>query len=170
MQRRKRRPKARKAPIRRLTTSADLRKQVADLTRGLKDAREHQIATEEILASLAESTDDAKPIFDAIVRNLRRLLGTRLAVVLVLKDGMIRLAAAAQGEEFERLSQYFPRPLDENTGPGRAIMTKQVLQFAPVLAWRDAACSARKFPAPGGTQQRGARARTRLSGAQATQA
>jgi GAF domain-containing protein len=133
MQRRKRRPKARKAPIRRLTTSADLRKQVADLTRGLKDAREHQIATEEILASLAESTDDAKPIFDAIVRNLRRLLGTRLAVVLVLKDGMIRLAAAAQGEEFERLSQYFPRPLDENTGPGRAMTTKQVLQFAPVL-------------------------------------
>ena len=126
-----RRPKARKAPICRLTT-ADLQKQVADLTREIKEARKHQIATGEILASLAESIADAQPVFDAIVRNLQRLLGTRLAVVQVLKDGMIYLAAAVRGE-FEKLSQYFPRPLDENTGGGRAMMSKQVLQFAPVL-------------------------------------
>jgi GAF domain-containing protein len=126
-----RRPKARKAPIRGLPT-ADLQKQVADLTRELKEAREHQIATGEILASLAESIPDAQPVFDAIVRNLQRLLGTRLAIVTVLKDGMIHLAAAVQGE-FEKLSPYFPRPLDENTGIGRAMMSKQVLQFTPVL-------------------------------------
>ena len=129
--RRTTRLKARKAPIERLPT-ADLQKQVADLARDLKEAREHQIATGEILASLAESIPDAQPVFDAIVRNLQRLLGTRLAVVQVLKDGMIHLAAAVQGE-FEKLSQYFPRPLDENTGGGRAMMSKQVLQFAPVL-------------------------------------
>src|SRR5262245_47563366 len=126
-----RRPKARKAPICRLTT-ADLQKQVADLTRELLEAREHQIATGEILASLAESIPDAQPVFDAIVRNLQRLLGTHLALVQVLKDGMIHLAAAVQGE-FEKLSQYFPRPLDDNTGGGRAMRLKQVLQFAPVL-------------------------------------
>jgi class 3 adenylate cyclase/putative methionine-R-sulfoxide reductase with GAF domain len=126
-----RRPKARKAPIRGLPT-ADLQKQVADLARELKEAREHQIATGEILASLAESIPDAQPVFDAIVRNLQRLLGTRLAIVTVLKDGMIHLAAAVQGE-FEKLSPYFPRPLDENTGIGRAMMSKQVLQFTPVL-------------------------------------
>jgi class 3 adenylate cyclase/putative methionine-R-sulfoxide reductase with GAF domain len=126
-----RRPKARKAPIERLPT-ADLQKQVADLARELKGAREHQIATGAILASLAESIPDAQPVFDAIVRNLQRLLGTRLAIVTVLKDGMIHLAAAVQGE-FEKLSPYFPRPLDENTGIGRAMMSKQVLQFTPVL-------------------------------------
>ena len=126
-----RRPKARKAPIRRLPTT-DLQKEVADLTRELKEAREHQMATGEILASLAESAPDAQPVFDAIVRNLQRLLGTRLATVWVLKDGMVHLAAAVQGE-FEKLSQYFPRPLDENTTGGRAMMSKRVLQFAPVL-------------------------------------
>ena len=126
-----RRPKARKATIERLPT-ADLQKQVADLARELKEAREHQIATGEILASLAESIPDAQSVFDAIVRNLQRLLGTRLAIVTVLKDGMIHLAAAVQGE-FEKLSPYFPRPLDENTGIGRAMMSKQVLQFTPVL-------------------------------------
>ena len=126
-----RRPKARKATIERLPT-ADLQKQVADLARELKEAREHQIATGEILASLAESIPDAQSVFDAIVRNLQRLLGTRLAIVTVLTDGMIYLAAAVQGE-FEKLSPYFPRPLDENTGIGRAMMSKQVLQFTPVL-------------------------------------
>src|SRR5262245_24478837 len=137
-----RRRKARKAPICRLTT-ADLQKQVADLTRELLEAREHQIATGEILASLAESIPDAQPVFDAIVRNLQRLLGTHLALVQVLKDGMIHLAAAVQGE-FEKLSQYFPRPLDDNTGGGRAMRLKQVHQFAPVLG---------NTAAPAATQQ-----------------
>ena len=71
-------------------------------------------------------------MFDAIVRNLRRLFGTQLAVVQLLKDGMVHLAAAAHDFEFERLSQAFPCALDENTGGGRAMMSKQVLQFAPV--------------------------------------
>jgi hypothetical protein len=100
-----RRAKARKAPIRRLPTT-DLQKQIADLTRELKEAREHQMATGEILASLAESAPDAQPVFDAIVRNLQRLLGTRLATVWVLKDGMIHLAAAVQGGVREALAVF----------------------------------------------------------------
>jgi hypothetical protein len=72
-------------------------------------------------------------VFDAIVRNLGRLFGTRLAMVQVLKDGMIHLAAAADELEFDRLNQQFPRPLDETSGGGRAMLSKQVLQFAPVL-------------------------------------
>ena len=127
------RPKARKAPRTTRVSTADLQKQVAALTRNLKEAREQQTATGEILASITESVADAKPVFDAIVRNLRRLFGTRLAVVLVLKDGMVHLAAAATETEFKRLSEHFPQAVDENTGAGRAIMTKQVLQFVPVL-------------------------------------
>src|SRR5262245_13465760 len=137
------RPEARKAPTA-CVSNADLQEQVAALTRELKVAREQQTATEEILAALAESIPDTRPVFDAIVRNLQRLLGTRLAIVTVLKDGMIHLAAAAQPEEFEKMSQYFPRPLDENTGGGRAMMSKQVLQFTPVLG---------NPAAPPGTQQ-----------------
>ena len=100
-----RRPKARKAPICRLTT-ADLQKQVADLTREIKEARKHQIATGEILASLAESIADAQPVFDAIVRNLQRLLGTRLAVVQVLKDGMILSSGCGSGGVREALAVF----------------------------------------------------------------
>ena len=130
--RRTTRARARKAPTAHVSI-ADLQEHVAALTRELKEAREQQAATGEILASITESVADAKPVFDAIVRNLRRLFGTRLAVVLVLKDGMVHLAAAATETEFKRLSEHFPQAVNENTGTGRAIMTKQVLQFVPVL-------------------------------------
>jgi GAF domain-containing protein len=102
-------------------------------TRELSEALEHQTATGEILASISGSVTDPKPVFDAIVRNLRRLFNTRFAMVQVLKDGMAHLAAAAQDVEFETLNQQFPRPLDGSTGSGRAMLSKQVLQLAPVL-------------------------------------
>jgi GAF domain-containing protein len=102
-------------------------------TDDLSEALEQQTATGEILASISGSITDAQPVFDAIVRNLRRLFGTRLAVVLVLKDGMIQLAAASHDLEFEALNKLFPQPVNENTGSGSAILAKRVIQFAPVL-------------------------------------
>src|SRR6516225_9176627 len=92
--------------------------EVARLTRELKEAREQQIATGEILASITGSITDAKPVFDAIARNLRRLFGTHLAVVQILKDGMVHLAAAGSEREFKLLRKHFPQP---------------VLHYVPVL-------------------------------------
>ena len=104
-------------------------------TDDLSEALKQQTATGEILASISGSITDARPVFDVIVRNLQRLLGTRLAMVQILKDGMVHLAAAASDEEFARLSErfQFPRPLDSNTGGGRAMLSKCVVQFVPVL-------------------------------------
>ena len=102
-------------------------------TDDLSEALEHQTATGEILSSISDSITDAKPVFDAIVRNLRRLFGTRFAMVQVLKDGIVHLVAAGDEAEFETLRQQFPRPLDESTGSGRAMVSKQVVQFAPAL-------------------------------------
>src|SRR6516164_3304263 len=107
--------------------------EVARLTRELKEAREQQMATGEILASITGSITDAKPVFDAIARNLRRLFGTHLAVVQILKDGMVHLAAAGSEREFKLLRKHFPQPVDENTGGGRAMLSKQVLHYVPVL-------------------------------------
>jgi GAF domain-containing protein len=101
-------------------------------TRELSEALERQTATAEILASISGSVTDAKPVFDAIVRNLQRLFGTRLAMVQILKDGMVHLASA-ELEEYETLNRQFPRPLDDSTGGGRAMLAKQVLHFAPVV-------------------------------------
>ena len=130
--RRRRSPAGSKARKAAEANAATLQDQVAALTRELKEAREQQAATGEILASLTGSIPDAKPVFDAIIRNLQRLFNTRFAMVQVLKDGMVHVVAAADEAEFKTLIEQFPRELDETTSSGRAMISKQVLQFAPV--------------------------------------
>jgi GAF domain-containing protein len=107
----------------------ELRQRTNDLTVAL----EHQTATSEIFSSISGSITGTKPVFEAIVRNLRRLFGTRYAMVQLLHDGMVHLAAAGDEAEFETLTGQFPRPLDQNAGGGIAMLSKQVVQFAPVL-------------------------------------
>ena len=106
--------------------------EVQTRTRELTKSLEQQTATGEILASISGSITDAKPVFDTIVRNVLRLFGTQHAMVQVLKDGMVHLAAAAQDLEYDAMAAHFPQPLNENTGGGRAMLSKQVLQFMPV--------------------------------------
>ena len=118
---------------------------LGEAQRHLAEARDQQTATGEILASISGFVTDTKPVFDAIARNLRRLFGTCLCTVLVLKDGMIHLAAASDAQELEILKQHFPRPLDESSGAGSTILSKQVLQFAPVLGNPAAPHGAQQF-------------------------
>jgi GAF domain-containing protein len=108
----------------------ELRQRTDDLSVAL----EHQTATGEILSSISGSITDAKPVFQAIVRNLRRLFGTRYAMVQLLDDdGIVHLAAAGGEAEFDTLTRQFPRQLDASSGGGLAMLSKQVVQFAPAL-------------------------------------
>jgi signal transduction histidine kinase len=102
-------------------------------TRELSESLEQQTATSEILASISGSMTDTKPVFDAIVRSLLRLFGTSYAVVQLLQDGMIHMAALDGEPGFERLAAHYPLPLDDSTITGRAMLLKQVVQFAPLL-------------------------------------
>ena len=102
-------------------------------TDDLAESLQQQTATGEILTSISGSMTDTKPVFDAIVRNLMRLFGTRFAVVQLLNDGIIQMAATdREAAEFDKLMAHYPRPLDENTIGGRAMLSKQVVQVAPV--------------------------------------
>ncbi len=101
-------------------------------TRELTESLEQQTATSEILASISGSMTDSKPVFDAIVRNLLRLFGTRFAVVQLLQDGMIHMAALEGEAGFEKMADRFPIPFDDNSVPGRAMSSKQVVQYAPI--------------------------------------
>jgi adenylate cyclase len=76
---------------------------------------------------------DTKPVFDAIVRNLLRLFGTRFAVVQLLEDGMIHMPAIGGEDGFERLAARYPLPCDDTTVSGRAMHLRQVIQYAPVI-------------------------------------
>jgi GAF domain-containing protein len=107
----------------------ELRQRTDDLTESL----EQQTATSEILASLSGSMTDTKPVFDAIVRSLLRLFGTSFATVQLVQDGMMHLAAFDGERGFEKLAAHFPVPLDDSTVNGRAVLSKQAVQFAPLV-------------------------------------
>ena len=107
----------------------ELRQRTSDLG----DSLEQQTATSEILASMSGSMTETKPVFDAILRNLLRLFGTRYATVQLLQDGMIQLAVLDGETGFERLAAHYPMPLDDSTMAGRSMLLKEVIQFAPVI-------------------------------------
>jgi two-component system, NtrC family, sensor kinase len=107
----------------------ELRQRTDDLTESL----EQQTATGEILSSMSGSIADTKPVFDAIVRNLLRLFGTRFATIQLLQDGMIYLRAVAGEPGFERLVELFPRPLSDESFSGLAMLRKEPFQFAPLI-------------------------------------
>ncbi|MEK7754651.1 MAG: GAF domain-containing protein, partial [Acidobacteriota bacterium] len=98
-----------------------------------KEALERQTATAEVLRVIGSSMTDTQPVFDAIVQNVRRLFGTRFAVLQLLRGDMIEMAALDGDPGFEKLRERYPRPLDETTVGGRAMLTRQAFQLAPVL-------------------------------------
>ena len=111
----------------------------------LRQSLEQQTATGEILASIGGSMTDAKPVFDAIVRNLLRLFGTRFAVVQVLHDGIIHMPAADGQPGFERLVDRYPRPIDASTVGGQAMLTKRIVQFSPIIGNPEAPAATQEF-------------------------
>src|ERR1039458_4940464 len=134
-QRRKtlRRRNAPKAVRRPKSSAAGQSKQVTLLTRERDEALARENATGEILSSISGSMTDATPVFDAIVRNLLRLFGTRFAIVVLLRDGMIEIAGFKGEPGFEKFAARFPVPLDERTLVGKTILAGQAMQFTPIV-------------------------------------
>src|SRR4051812_11239461 len=113
---------------------AGLERKVDERTAELKQSLEFQRASGEILASISGSISDAQPVFDAIVRNIRRLLGTQFAFVRLVDGKDLRLAAFDGEPQFEQMSAHTPvLPIDEDTPTGQAAKGKQVVQYAPIV-------------------------------------
>jgi len=110
----------------------ELRQRTSDLSESL----EQQIATAEILSSISNSMTETKPVFNAIVRNLLRLFGARNASVLLLREGIVEMPAAGGQPGFEKIIERYPRPLDDATVSGQAMLSKQVVQYSPVIGNR----------------------------------
>jgi len=110
--------------------NARLFEEVQQRTRDLEKSLERETATGEILASISGSMTDPKPVFDAIVRNLSRLFDTRFAVLQLLRDGVIQMPAVDGEPGFERIREYYPRPLDASTAGGQAMLERRVVHYA----------------------------------------
>jgi two-component system, NtrC family, sensor kinase len=107
---------------------------VARLIRERDGALERQAATAEILTSIRNSTTDPGPVFDAILNNLTRLFGSRFAIVVLVRDGMLELVGIKGDPGFERIADGYPRPVDNTTLVGKVMMGGgQPMQLVPVV-------------------------------------
>jgi len=78
------------------------RRSVSDPSKDLKEAREQQAATAEILKVIASSPDDVQPVFEAIVANAARLIDGFSAGVFRFVGGAVHLAAITSINPAER--------------------------------------------------------------------
>ncbi len=111
----------------------DLQEKLARAQRERDEALEREAATSEILSSISSSISDTRPMFEAIVRNLLRLLGTRFAVVVLLRGGMIEIAGFEGEPGFEKFVAQFPVPLDERSIAGKTIFSGQAMYITPIV-------------------------------------
>jgi signal transduction histidine kinase len=119
---------------------AGLERKVEERTAELKQALEFQSASGEILSSISSSIANTQPVFDAIVKSVRRLFGTSYAAVCLIRDGKFELVAAAGDENFlAHIRKAYPIPVSD-TGmlATRAIGTGQVVQLCPIIGNPDA--------------------------------
>src|SRR5262249_49492903 len=108
-------------------------------------ALEQQNATAEILSSIGGSMSDTRPVFEAILRNLLRLFGTRFAFVALLRDDMIDIGGMKGDAGFEKVARSYPLPLDDKTLVGRAMLSREANQLAPIAGNPEAPVATEKF-------------------------
>jgi hypothetical protein len=101
------------------------------LEKRLAEALDQQTATSEILEIISQSPTDAQPVFDAITRRAsRRLTGARIGLTQVRGDLLYLVAHALDGMPVGPIHQdylaTFPRPLDEISLAGRAVVTGEI--------------------------------------------
>ena len=87
------------------------RRSVSGPSKDLKEAREQQAATAEILKVIAGSPNDVQPVFEAIVASANRLIGGYTTAVFRFIDGYGHLAAFTpiNPDADEKLKAAFPQ-------------------------------------------------------------
>src|SRR5262245_66113217 len=112
----------------------DLQHEVEHLARALSEALEQQTATSEILRTIAHAPTDAQPVFDTIVQSVARLCRAAHAAVFLTDGRMVYLPAnlGSSPEALATARARYPRPLDMETMPGMAILTRSVIHVPDI--------------------------------------
>ena len=127
--------KARKAGLKGVSPGV-VKEPLAALSRELKEAREQQAATDEVLSIMRRSPADAQPVFDAIVHSATRICEAMFSVVYLYDGDHLRIAATKNFTLEAALqlneSQQLKRPDRSHLG-GRAVLDRAVVHIPDVL-------------------------------------
>src|SRR5215468_9273200 len=110
------RSKARKAPTTQVSTT-DFQEEVAALRRELKEAREQQTATSEVLQVISRSPGELDRVFKAMLENATRICNATYGVMFLREGKGFRTAAThnlprAFAEERQQAAFFEPVPID----------------------------------------------------------
>ena len=97
-----------------------------------KEALEQQKASAEVLGTISSSIADTQPVFDKILDSCERLFeGHQMGINLIGEDGLGHLGAY-RGPNRESFEKYYPVPVGNDSGTGRAIRARNVVHFPDV--------------------------------------
>jgi two-component system NtrC family sensor kinase len=108
---------------------------ISDLSKDLKEAREQQAATAQILKVIARSPDDVQQVFEAIASSANRLLGGFSSTVFLFSNGMAHLKAftPTTREADQILTSAFPSPI-ANVAPFQMTEAGEAVQISDTQA------------------------------------
>ena len=112
------------------------RRSVSDPSKDLKEAREQQAATAEILKVIASSPDDVQPVVEAVAERAMSLLDA-WSVVVTRFDGELLLFGAARGalpDTEQSLRNQLPQRPEAAGFGGRSILERSAINVSDALA------------------------------------
>jgi len=127
-------PKVRQEPTAGVSTT-DLQEQVAALTRELKEAREQQTATADVLKVISSSTSDLQAVFDTMAENAVRLCEAERGYIFRFDGKLLRAVASynAGSEHWELVSRN-PIAPGRHSISARAALERRTVHVADVQA------------------------------------
>ena len=118
-----------------------LERRVEERTHELRRSLDYQTATSDVLGIISRSTEDAQPVFEAIVKSAASLFAPWVANISILEDGQLhfRAAAAANPEESDHIlaqaRKISPVPFDPEVSlSSRAILERRIIEITDTAA------------------------------------
>jgi GAF domain-containing protein len=109
---------------------------VSDPSKDLKEAREQQAATAEILKVIASSPDDVQPVFEAVAERAMRLLDAWSVLVTRLDGELLRFGAArgALPDTEQFLWNQYPMRSEAAVFAGRCVLERSAINISDAQA------------------------------------
>ena len=109
---------------------------VARLARELKEAREQQVATADVLKVISRSPSDVQPVFDMIAESARRLCGGQFCFVYRFDGQLLHFVAhhSLTPEVLEMNRRAYPAPPSRRSAASRAILERGFVQIPDINA------------------------------------